>query len=332
MKNNKKTFCKLFNKNKNCSLVFISSNSGTGKTTFFKWLFLRRAVEKNELVDFFFRWENDIDTKFTNESFLKLPKNASKRLSKLAEKLKIEDFDGKKYVVYNEKKIARAVAINTQSKIKSTEKDIDSCRALFDEVLADDGNYSPNECYKFARLIDTRARYNKYSCICLYNNVSPFFPYKEYFKKSGAKFIDFVGDKFGQDEILSGIQSILAKSNYGEVYVNNNYLFYEEFFDENISAKNCETLFFLQIDTAIFRIRENKDGLFVFEKTRHIRKNADCLSLTLGGTSFSSIETFPQTLKLLELAISRKLLFTNKKNNTIYIKRLADFLNLCYTI
>ena len=87
--NNHKKFQKINSLLKKYHLIFVSSNSGTGKTTYFKWLLIRKALKGVFKFDVFFRFENEIELKFNNESFLKPPINASKRLLKLASKVEI---------------------------------------------------------------------------------------------------------------------------------------------------------------------------------------------------------------------------------------------------
>lgn len=313
-------------------MLFISSNSGTGKTIYFKWLCLRRAKEKGEHLDIFFRWDNDIDTKFSSGMFLTPPPNASKRLLKLANSLEIKKENDNWYIVVKDtqEKIAQAFAINIQSKYKSTENSILSCRALFDEVLADDGHYTSNECYKFSRLIDTRARYRQYQVICLYNNTTPFFLYKDYFANSGAKFIDFVADKYAQSKDFDGIQSVLKNSQYNEVYINNNYMFYKEFY-KKIKLSGEPVLFYLQIQNKIFALRDF-DDFYLLTTARKIKKNKDIFAFDLANNEFVVGTTANGIVQILQKIINNRLLFTNEKNTTIYIKELANNLNLCYTI
>ena len=87
--NNEKKFCKINQIWNKCHLLFVSSNSGTGKTTYFKWLLIRKALKGKSKFDVFFRFENEIELKFNNDAFLKPPLNASKRLLKIANKVEI---------------------------------------------------------------------------------------------------------------------------------------------------------------------------------------------------------------------------------------------------
>lgn len=331
MIDNKKIFSRLWRRARALPLVFISSNSGTGKTTYFKWLFLRRALENNEPLDVFFRWEDDLEQKFSSGSYLTPPTNASKRLLALISKLEIVREDNAYYIRDKEskRKIARALAVNTQSKAKSNENDIGSVRALYDEVLADDGRYCPNECYKFARLIDTRARYRDYQVVCLYNNTSPFFPYEEYYRNSGAVFINFTAGKYSTADKLGGIQQVLAKSSYSEVYLNNSYMYYKVFY-KNLDGKGQPTLLYLNIGKQLFKLKEVGE-YYLLEPTNKIKKSKECISFSLEDNDYEVVDT-GAFLSALEVAFNKRLIFTNKKRYTIYLKQLADFLNLCYTI
>ena len=329
MKNNNKRFCKInqiWNKN---HLLFVSSNSGTGKTTYFKWLLIRKALKGIIKFDVFFRFENEIELKFNNESFLKPPLNASKRLLKLASKVEIISEKDNYFLINKQtrEKLAQALAINIQKKYKSTENPIYTNCAIFDEVMADDNIYCQNEVYKFSRLIDTRARNRDYRVICLYNNTQPYFPYKESFEKAGGIFIDFVGVKYGQEE-LKGIQAILSKSDYGEVYNNNNYQFYKEFY-KDIDTKGKETIFYISIQNQIFALKDCNDYYILIPKNK-IKKTKDVLALSMENNDFAIADN--QTIQFLQIALNNRLIFVNRKKNTIFVKTLADYLNLSYNL
>lgn len=329
--NNNKKFCKInqiLNKN---HLLFVSSNSGTGKTTYFKWLFIRKAVKGLIKFDVFFRYENEIEQKFNNDAWLKPPPEASKRLLKLCAKVEIIK-DNDNYFLVNKKtqeKLAQALAINVQKKYKSTENSIYSNYAIFDEVMPDDNQYCNLETYKFSRLIDTRARNRDYRVICLYNNTQPFFPYKEYFKNTSAIFIDFVGKKYAQKE-NRGIQDILSKSGYGEIYNNNNFQTYMEFY-KNYDCRGKETIFYIFIQNRIFAIK-NCNEFYILIPKKKIKKNKKCLSLSMQYNDYAIIDRSNGIIQILEILLNKRILFVNRKNNTIFVKILADFLNLNYNI
>lgn len=327
--NNKKKFDKLTKIADKNNLVFISSNSGTGKSTHFKWLDVRRAYNKGEKFDVFFRFENELDQKFNNESWLKPPLNASKRLLKLANKVEIIVEQDNYFLIRKDtkEKLAQALAVNIQKRYKSTENSIYTCKALYDEVMPDDNQYCSNETYKFSRLIDTRARNREYKVVCLYNNTRPFFPYKDYFKNTDAKFIDFVGVKYGQPT-LSGIQKILANSDYGEVYNNNNYQYFKEFYID-YDIRNKETLFYISIQDTTFAFK-NCETHYILVPKKKIKKNRQVFSIAMENNDFLIANS--NLLDILKDALNNRLLFVNRKRNTIYLKELADYLNLSYNI
>lgn len=334
--NNDKKFCKLNQDfEKKYWWLNLSSNSGTGKTTYFKWNWLRKAVKGQFKFDVLFRFETEVDTKFNKSKWLKLPKYPSKRKQKLFEKLDFERVKGSEgdelYLIVKAtgERIARALCVNTQSKIKSTESDIFTQRAFFDEIMPDDNRYCPDECYKLCRLIDTRARGFKYKVLGLYNNTMPYFPLKEYLKRTKAKFIDFVGEKYGFDE-FAGIQEILAESDYGEVYVNNSYKFYQEFY-KDCNVKDCKTIFYLSILNRVFAVKEVED-YFVLVPKNKIKKNREIFALSMQSNDYLLIEQSSPTIQFLTRVLGARKLFVNRKKNTIYIKELADYLNLSYNI
>ena len=327
--NNKKKFDKLTKIADKNNLVFISSNSGTGKSTHFKWLFVRRALNEGKKFDVFFRFENELDQKFNNESWLKPPLNASKRLLKLANKVEIICEQENYFLIRKDtkEKLAQSLAINIQKRYKSTENSIYTSGALYDEVMPDDNQYCSNETYKFSRLIDTRARNRDYNVVCLYNKTRPFFPYKDYFKNTDAKFIDFVGVKYGQPT-LSGIQKILATSDYGEVYNNNNYQYYKEFYLD-YDIRNKETLFYISIQDTTFAFK-NCETHYILVPKKKLKKNRQVFSIAMENNDF--LISNNNFLDILKDALNNRLLFVNRKRNTIYLKELADYLNLSYNI
>ena len=314
-------------------MVFISSNSGTGKTTFFKWLFCRKAIKGKIKFDVFFRFENEIEDKFNVTKWLRLPPNASKRKQKLCAKLDIEKATGKEgddYFLINKEtkeRIAQALCINTQRKVKSTENPILSNCAIFDEIMPDDNYYCPNEIYKFSRLIDTRARNRDYKVLGLYNNTNPYFPYKESFGKAGAVFIDFVGKKFGQPK-FEGIQKILAGSDYGEIYLNNNFQYFKEFYRE-MDLKNKTTIFYISIQNHLFALKDC-DEVYFLKPAKKIKKNREVYSIALEGNDYLMANS--NLTNVLSKMINNRLLFVNNKKYTIFVKSIADFLNLNYNI
>ncbi len=331
-KKNISRFCSIFKKFKKYDLIFVSSNSGTGKTTFFKWLLIRKAIKGELKVDFYFRYENEIETKFNTYAFLKPPVNASKRLLKLCEKVDILK-ENENYFLINKKtqeKIGQALSINTQKKYKSTENAIYSDFAFYDECMPDDGQYCPNEVYKFSRLIDTRARHRKYKVLCTYNKTQPFFPYRESFEKAGALFIDFVGNKFNQPNNLQGIQKVLSKSDYGSIYNENNYQEYCEFYKKS-NAVGCEVLFYLYIQNYCFCIKSVEDYIFLIP-TKKTKKNKPILSLSIENNEYPLIDRKNGIVQFLTQMVSNRHVFVNSKRYTIFVKILADYLNLSYTI
>ena len=62
-----------------------------------------------------------------------------------------------------------------------------------------------------------------------------------------------------------------------------------------------------------------------------MKKSKECISFSLEDNDYEVVDT-GAFLEALEVAFNKRLIFTNKKRYTIYLKQLADFLNLCYTI
>ena len=333
IKDNEKIFCSIWNKNKHFPFLLISSNSGTGKTTKFKWQFLRDAYKNKRYLDIIYRWDNDLDEKFTSGAFLTTPQNASKRLLKFASKLAIKKIDNIPYVIVKEtgERIARGITINVQEKIKSTENPLYTSRGLFDEILSDGNRYVPDECFRFCRLSDTTMRQRHYQMVGLYNNSSPFFPYDDYFEKNAMKKVVFTAKSYDErPDDMTSFQSCLRRSKYNEVYKNNNYKFYTEFYKE-VDTFGKETLFYLQIENKLFAVKDLEE-FYILETKKKIKKNREVFALNLANNDFLMATSSNGIVQVLQTMLNNRLLFTNNKNNTIYIKELANNLNLCYTI
>lgn len=329
---NLKIFNKIVKKLKTNHLIFLSSNSGTGKSTFFKWWLIRAAVKGVIKFDVFFRYENELESKFNDDAWLKPPANASKRLLKLASKVAIICEQGQYFLINTKtkEKLAQGLAVNTQKKYKSTENSIYTNFAFFDEVMPDDNDYCSDECYKFSRLIDTRARYRDYRVLCLYNNTRPFFPYKEYYQNTPALFVDFVGEKVGQMKEPDGIQGILAKSAYAEIYNNNSYQYFREFY-KNVDTRNSQAIVSLSIQNCLFFVKSVGED-FILTRQRKPKKNLPCLSLGLQSNDFELADRSNGIFQFLSLAVAKRLIFANHKKDTIFVKELADFVNIGYNI
>lgn len=329
---NLKKFNKIWQKSKANHLIFLSSNSGTGKSTYFKWLLVRKALKGQLKFDVFFRFENELEQKFNDAMWLKPPLNASKRLLKIVDNVTIITEDGNYFLINKStrEKLAQALSINTQKKYKSTENPIYTNYALYDEVMPDDNVYCGNEPYKFCRLIDTRARNREYRVICLYNKTQPYFPYRQYFKGSKALFIDFIGHKWGCSTITKGIQGILNSSTYNAIYTNNEYATYEEFVITGYDFSGAPTLFYIKILDKIFALKDC-GNLFFLKPATKIKKGRPFFSLVIEDSKNACLlEQRADILRLLRYLINNKLIYVNKNKYSIYVKELATTLNFCY--
>lgn len=324
---NNKIFNKIFNKilNNDIALSFISSNSGTGKSTYFKWLLIRRALKGKGNVDFFFRYENELQEKFTNERFLTPPSHASNRLRKLCESVEISVENGMSYLIEKEskRKIGQGFCINMQKKYKSDENPIQSKYAFFDEVLADDGRFCNDECYKFSRLIDTRSRSSlyDYKVISCYNKIFDNFIYKEYFKNSpNVLFYDFTAKKIGLENQTSLTES-LSSSNYSNVFLQNENKFYKQYYKE-ANLVGCEIIIYIYIDNKYFSIRKQKEYFFL-KKERKCKKNKHFIDFnSTYGYRNNKIYNF------LNKIINRQNLFSSEKKYTYVIDMLYNLIGI----
>ena len=120
----------------------------------------------------------------------------------------------------------------------------------------------------------------------------------------------------------------MAYSDYGEVYNNNNYQYYKEFYID-YDIKDKETLFYISIQDRLFAFKNCEVFYILVPKTK-VKKNRQVFSIAMENNDF--IIANNSLLDVLREALNKRLLFVNKKRNTIYLKELADYLNLSYNI
>lgn len=332
---NNKIFNRVWNMSNKFGLSFISSNGGTGKTTYFKFRFLRDALEKNETFHIFCRYGNQME--ILANSFLLSKPSFSNRQNKLLDRCEVyKESDKFIFIVEKEtkRKLAQIVNIFGQSYYKPFGNIIASKRAFFDEVLAENGEYCPDEINKFNRLVFTLARNDEYKVFCLYNNSSPNFEYFKYYKginfnthisKSGALFLYFTARQFTSNDIpkeKNSIQSIIQNTAYDDVYNHNQFIQFEVYYkDENLYG--AQTLFKLEIENRLFKVRA-KDGYLFLDEHKATKKNNKQI-FSVNDPSRTEIKQLPDGVRML-LATAREnaTLKTNDINNTVFVKILAE--------
>ena len=332
---NNKIFNKVWNTANKFGLSFISSNGGTGKTTYFKFRFLRDALGKNETFHIFCRYGNQME--ILANSFLLSKPSFSNRQNKLLDKCEVyKESDKFIFIVEKEtkRKLAQIVNIYGQSYYKPFGNIIASKRAFFDEVLAENGEYCPDEINKFNRLVFTLARNDEYKVFCLYNNSSPNFEYFKYYKginfnthvsHSGALFLYFTARQFTSNDTpkeKNSIQSIIQNTAYDDVYNHNQFIQFEVYY-KNENLYNAQTLFKLEIENRLFKVRA-KDGYLFLDEHKATKKNNKQI-FSVNDPSRTEIKQLSDGVRvLLSTARENATLKTNNINNTVFVKILAE--------
>lgn len=337
MQNNQSIFNRVQTKTSRYGLVFISSNGGTGKTTYFKFLLLRDALVRNKPFHIYTRFQTDIE-KVAN-SWTQSKPSYSKRKNKLLSRVELLR-DGDDYFIIekeNKRKIAQFYSVHNQAKYKPIGNILNAETAIFDEVLAEDGAYCPNELNKFNRLVFTMARSNPYKVICLYNNTSPNFAYFSYYggksynthiSKSGALFYYFTAKQYSNNDNIykpEAIQSIIQNTAYNEVYNNNAFTQYGVFF-KPAELRDTEVLMKIEIQSKIFKIRV-KDGYLFLDKTKAGKPKPSKTLASINKPEETKLKQLStQRFCSLRVYAEQSLIKTNDINDTIFCKILIDYL------
>lgn len=333
--NNNAIFDRVWRKSVKYGLAFISSNGGTGKTTYFKFRLLRDAVERNIPFHIYVRFANQMEIMAT--SFLDHKESYSKRQNALLDRCEVyKENDKFIYIVERGtgRKLAQILNIYGQAYYKPFGNLIRARRALFDEVLAENGEYCPDEINKFNRLVFTMARADDYHVFCLYNNTSPNFDYFTYYggqsfnthvAKSGALFLYFTARQFTyNDEIKDSrsIQSIIQNTAYNDVYSRNTFVQYETFY-KPADLRGSRVYFKLEIENRLFKIREY-DGCIYLDSTNAYKRSRKP-KYTINDPSRTRLKQLPDATRYsLSMFKDAARLKTNDINNTVFVKILCD--------
>lgn len=338
---NNAIFCRIWQKVKDYGLSFISSNGGTGKTVFFKMKLLRDAVEHNMPFHIFVRFKNQME-QCANAFLDDKPTYSNRQRALLARCAVRVENDNFIYIVDAEdvKKIyAQVLNIHGQAFYKQFGNTIGAKRAFFDEVLAEDGAYVPNELNKFNRLIHTMARSNEYHVYCLYNNTSPNFDYFKYYggksyqthvAESGALFIYFTARQYSADNggkhDAKSIQSIMSHTQYKDVYERNMFAQFPTFCKPR-DLRGTRVLCRLEIENRVFKIRLCPDGYIYVDERRGYKKSKKPL-YTVNVPERTSLKKLPAGLwATLVLARNAARLKTANVYDSIFVKILSERLH-----
>lgn len=333
--NNNKIFDRVWAKSVKYGLSFISSNGGTGKTTYFKFRLLRDAVERCIPFHIYVRFGNQME--IMANAFLDHKDSYSNRQHSLLDRCEVyKENDKFIYIVEKgtQRKLAQVINIFGQAYYKPFGNTIKARRALFDEVLAENGEYCPNEINKFNRLVFTMARADEYHVFCLYNNTSPNFDYFTYYggqsfnthvSRSGALFIYFTAAQFSyNDEIKDArsIQSIIQNTAYNDVYNNNSFVQYDAYFKPN-DIRGSRVYFKLEIENRLFKVREC-DG-YIYLDDKNVYKKSRKPIYSVNDTSRTKIKQLPDAARYsLSVFKDNARLKTTDINNTVFVKLLCD--------
>lgn len=337
MKNNNDIFNRIWNDATKYGIAFISSNGGTGKTTYFKFRLLANALRHDIPFFVYVRYKNQMEN--MAQSFLDIKDSYSNRQKSKINRCKIlKENENFIYIVEAEtgRKLIQFVNINNQAYYKQFGNVIHAKFALFDEILAENGDYCPDEINKFNRLNLTMARSNDFFVIGLYNNTKPYFDYFKYYKainytthtsKSGARFIYFIANQWqlGNKQFSPhSIQQIMKNTDYANVYNNNEFTQYPLFY-KNENLKDTRILFKIEIEGQLFKLRE-KNNIFYLDNTKAL-KQSNHLIFSVDNPNKTTYNQLPAEMgqQIREL-IDTNRLKTNNINDTIFCEILNQIL------
>lgn len=334
MKNNDDIFNRIYQKTQNYGLSFISSNGGTGKTTFFMFKFLRDALKKNITFHVFCRYANQMEK--VAERWITSLDHYSARKKRLLYRLDIKKEDDKFIFIIEKdsgRKLAQILNVNGQAFYKQFGNLIGARRALFDEILAENGDYCPDEINKFNRLIFSMARSNPYQVIGLYNNTSPNFDYFKYYggqsfsthaAPSGALFVFFTANQYqtqSANALNSSVQNVIKNTEYNSVYNLNTFTHYPVFY-KKANLKNTPVHFVLEIQNKLFKVRTCHGFIFFDSHNAHKSKKPRVSSNIFSRTEYPQIPA--GVYSMLQEAKELAKIKTTEINDTVFVKIFCE--------
>lgn len=335
-KDNNAIFQRIWERCQPYGLSFVSSNGGTGKTTYFIICrLLRDALYRHIHFNVYVRY--GYERELMAERLLNPQPTYSKRMCHALAVCEVEK-DGDRFIFIREKKTGRRLCqvldINGQAFYKRYGNLVQARRAVFDEALAEGGEYVPDELNKFCRLNFTMARSNEYHVLCLYNNTNPQFPYFNFFggknftthiSTSGAFFCYFSANQFGATEAPAekSIQAILQNTDYNAVYTANKFTVYPTFFEDipvDINRRKC---FKVLIGTRYFWIVLCADTLYLLRaKNKPTNKEV----YTINDIEFSALPQIPSgVFANVRKFVSASRVKTPILQDTIFCKIFCEF-------
>lgn len=337
MRNNNDIFNRVFQNTRKYGVNFISSNRGTGKTVYFTFQYIRRALEFHEPFHLFCRWSEYKHAEAL--AFIAKKQSYSERQIRWLEKIEVKK-ESNNFIFFVNKetneKIGQIFDIAGQEKYKKIGNIINGHRALMDEVLLANGRYCPQECINLSSLLDTLARSDWYSFCGLYNDISPKFPHFKFWggkihgthvSKTGALFQYFVAEKWSKEEKHfsdNSLQAISQKTIYGDMGDLNEFQQFPNFLIDT-DLRGCPFFYSIEINGNIFRIRE-KDGL-IFLDSNHANKENGKDKFSIDEFEETNIPRLPpRQHRILSMYRDCSRLKTNRKENTIFVKILSDYL------
>lgn len=333
---NNAIFSRIWRKIQPYGLAFVSSNGGTGKTVYFKMRLLRDAVERHIPFHIFVRFKNEMEQ--AAYSYLDIKPTYSRRQRRLIDRCAVKKVDDNFiYIVdaEDDKRIyAQVVNVHGQAFYKKIGNTIGAKRAFFDEILAEDGHYCPNEVNKFNRLVFTMARGDDYHVYALYNNTSPNFDYFSFFggktfnthvSASGALFVFFTARQYSTREEMSdarSVQSILQRTTYADVYCNNTFAEFPNFCRPT-DLKGSSVVCNIEIENQRFKVRLK--GKYVYIDRHCAHKETRKPIYSINDHERTTLRQIPEGLRCaLCAARDKSLIKTADLRDTIFVKILCE--------
>lgn len=292
MNTNEAIFARIWQRIQPYGLALISSNGGTGKTVYFRMRLLRDAIKRGIPFHIITRYKNEMEQ--AAQAFLDVKPTYSKRQRRLLAHCRVRKED--EHFIYivdaedTDKIYAQVVNVHGQAFYKKFGNTIGARRAFFDEILAEDGKYCPDEVNKFSRLIFTMARGDVYQVFALYNNTSPNFDYFKFFggktfnthvSESGALFVFFTATQYStRDEMhdAKSIQSIIKHTAYADVYCKNTFSEYPNFC-RSTDLRGTRVLCIIEIENQKFKLREKNGYYYIDANKAHKRTHKPTYSI-----------------------------------------------------
>lgn len=313
---NNKVFTRLYNKIKDKPLTFISTNRDVGKSTFFYFLLLRKAIYEDKHFHIYTRYKLNLKNIM---SFFRMKKDTySKRQLNL---LSLIEVKGNKLIRKADKVvIAESIAINASNEYKAIGNTINAEYAIFDEALPEDLRYCKDECTLFVTIIKTMTKGINYKVFCLYNNLGFDFIYKKYFNNCPEIFFNIIAKPYVQKETTDEMSKLLMNTEYKYAMLEN-----RQVTNQFIKQKdNCRLWFKIYLRVKWFKVYINENGELIFESKNATKKDKSCPSyIYTYDYDYSESTLNIKVKRILKIKLDNKEIFFTNERDTIFLNAIS---------